>query len=163
MRVLVSPGACVGAVGDPVSAGEALGASRASAAVARVVSVPAADVANACAALWAEAASPEASNAVPGCVAADPSPRFVLAAAALARSERLLAFWAASASAVSARVTSAATAPVVNAVVATWVVDVSAVAVGAVGDPVSAGDASGASTASAASARVFSTPVARSA
>ncbi len=54
------------------------------------------------------------------------------------------AFGARRDSAVSARVVSVPTAPVVNAVVATCVVLVRAVAVGAVGTPVRAGDASGA-------------------
>src|SRR5581483_1281522 len=47
-------------------------------------------------------AAPDASNAEDGCVAAEPSPRFVLAVAALATSDRLPAAWSAPSAASSA-------------------------------------------------------------
>src|ERR1700729_569082 len=104
MSVLLVSAVFVGAVGDPVRAALANGARRASAASARAASVPTADVANVSALDWAVLAAPAASNADAGCVAAVPSPRFVRAVLALARSDRFEAFWSARASAVSARV-----------------------------------------------------------
>lgn len=64
-----------------------------------------------CEAAWAAAAAPDASNALESCVAAVPSPRFVRAVEADARSDRLFAFRAASASAAIARAASVATLP----------------------------------------------------
>jgi len=89
--VLVSAVA-VGATGTPVSVGLAFGASSPSAVSARVVSVATALVANVSAVDCAVVADPAASNAVLAWVAAVPRPRFVLAVAAFARSERLFAF-----------------------------------------------------------------------
>jgi hypothetical protein len=113
--------------------------------------------------------------------AAELRPRLVRAVVADCRSERLLAFCAARASAASARVVSVEmaealvvsapwarvfstdTAESAYAVVAIWVFEVSAVAVGARGVPVRVGLERGALRASAVSARVVSTPTALSA
>jgi len=62
--VLLSPGAGVGAVGVPVSAGEAKGASKASAAKARVFSTPTALSAYAVVAIFVELSSALAVGAV---------------------------------------------------------------------------------------------------